>query len=67
MDKDNRIKHQIENGDATIIISKQKFMETASQCVVDSLGVFCETDMVKVFAAFLSNLTYELWDQKMEK
>lgn len=64
---EERSKHQIENGEATIIISKQKFMETASQCVVDTIGVFCETEMVKVFSRFLANLTYDLWDKNTEE
>ena len=59
--------HEIHNGEATIIISKQRFSEIASQCVVDSIPAVIALDpalFTKLFAMYLAHLTYALFDEE---
>lgn len=61
------MRRQIYEGDATIIISKQKFFETASECAVKTMYevMTLEPDLfVKLFAVYLARLTYELFDNE---
>lgn len=62
--------HKIDNGEATIIISKQKFSEIASKCVVDSMPMIMAINppdlFAKLFAVYLAHLTYALFDEEGE-
>ena len=61
--------YQMPDGDATIIISKQKFSEIASKCVVDSMPLVMAINpdlFTKLFAMYLANLTYALFDEEDE-
>ena len=62
--------HKIYTGEATIIISKQKFSEIASKCVVDSMPMVMTINpalFAKLFAVYLSHLTYALFDEDGEE
>ena len=60
---------KIDNGEATIIISKQRFSEIASHCLVDSMPEIMAINPImfsKLFAFYLAHLTYALFDEDEE-
>ena len=61
---------KIDNGEATIIINKQRFSEIASKCVIDSIPMVMAINPPDLFAilfdVYLAHLTYALFDEDEE-